>query len=358
MAMGIDELTCSLSRIAKAAIHERVFPGCVIGVVTAAGERLVLPFGRHTYDRDATAVRPDSIYDVASVTKAIPVSCAAVKALEQGTVALDARLVDRVPEYRAPGGERVTLWHLLTHTLDHGIRLSALKELPAGELLQAILDAGLRSEPGKVFAYANATSILLGMMVERIYGKPLDVVARELFFEPLGMSDTTFAPRSLPRERIVPTEDDSWRGGVVRGVVHDESAFVLRSIMTPGSAGLFSTAPDLLRFVEALLRSGSRGGMFTARTLERMGTNQVPHLATATGLGWELGRRDYMGDTCSDCTIGKTGFTGCVVMGDIRKRVGLVMLSNHTWPHRRADRSAIGRVRREVGEVVFMGQEG
>ncbi|MBD3316879.1 MAG: serine hydrolase [Chitinivibrionales bacterium] len=197
--------------------------------------------------------------------------------------------------------------------------------------------------------------MLLGLMVERIYQKPLDVLAREQFFEPLNMKSTTFSPEVLSLERIAPTEDDPWRGGVVRGVVHDESAFILRSKIVPGSAGLFSTTPDLLTFWDALLRvdDGGARGLFSEETLARMGTNQVGHLGTMTGLGWELARRDYMGDTCSDRTIGKTGFTGCVVMCDLLKRIGVVILANHTWPHRRSDRREIGRVRRAVGNLVF-----
>jgi CubicO group peptidase (beta-lactamase class C family) len=84
-----------------------------------------------------------------------------------------------------------------------------------------------------------------------------------------------------------------------------------------------------------------------------MCTDQVPHLEAVTGLGWELGRRDYLGDTCSGRTIGKTGFTGCVVVADMAKGVGLVILANHVWPRRRPGRSAINRVRREIGTVVF-----
>ena len=346
-----------LDTIIKTAIKENIFPGCVIGVVFRNGEKDLFPFGRFTYDSDAPEMREGTVFDVASITKAIPTSCLALKALETGKMKLDDALINWIPEYNNSYSGKVKIKHLLAHTLDFDFRLSACKDLPPQKILETIYTAELRSAPGSTFMYCNATSILLGILVELVFDRKLDTLAEELFFRPLGMNTTTFSPDSNALGEIVPTELDNWRGREIRGEIHDESAWVLKKIMVPGSAGVFSCVPDLLIFLEMLLNDGAYGSKqyFSPDTIKLMSTNQIRGIGASTGLGWELNQPEYMGSNCSARTIGKTGFTGCVAICDLEKGIGLTLLSNYTWPCRKDGKEQINKIRRQVADVVFGG---
>jgi CubicO group peptidase (beta-lactamase class C family) len=375
-----------------AAIGRRVFPGCALGWVEDARESIIT-LGRYTYDEGAAAVTEKSLFDCASVTKAIPVSALALWMIDRKAFGLDDSLVDFVPEYRGSFRESITVKHLLTHTLDFDFRLSECKGYTPEKLLDAILNVKMKTAPGEKFCYANATSILLGMLIEKASGKPLHVLAKEVFFDPLGMSDTTFYPEintvdSCSNSKIdnndsvatclnsrindndvvatclnsnidnnnivatcVPTEVDDWRGRAICGEVHDESAWTLRKIMTVGSAGMFSTVSDLLKFVRMLIDGWEP--FFSPKTIEAMHTNQIPNInGQCTGLGWEL-NQPYMGTNRTASTFGKTGFTGCAVIIDRPQKRGLVLLSNYTWPKRKPNRDLINEVRANIADLVF-----
>jgi CubicO group peptidase (beta-lactamase class C family) len=345
----------SCNRIINEAIQREIFPGCVIGIVTSAGERTVLPFGALRYDQDSPAVKECTIFDVASITKSIPTSTLALMALERELVTLHTPVIGLIPELQYRYREQITFAHLLTHTVDFRIQLSRYKDLPPEEILKNLYSAEIGRPPGTSFLYCNATSILLGLCVERLFKAQLDLCAEQYLFEPLGMYRTSFFPPDYLINDIAPTEIDSWRHGAIQGETHDESAWKLKKLMVPGSAGLFSTVPDLLNFLEMILGRGTRDGQFFLNpdTIERMSVNQIGEIHECTGLGWELHQRRYMGFASSKRTIGKTGFTGCVVMCDLEKGIGLVMLSNYTWPSRKKNSDVINAVRSAVADVVF-----
>ncbi len=332
-----------IKKIALHAIDEKVFPGCVVGVIKQ-GKRIVLPFGTYTYENGARSVNEDSIFDVASITKSIPTASLALLLIDRGELRLDDKLITYVAEFKNRDREQVLIRHLLTHTLDFDLKLSSLKDQEPDTILEHIFSARLKSKPGTTYAYVNATSVLLGLVIERVSKKPLSVFAAEEFFTPLGMKRTTFHPNLFPKEEIVPTEFDTWRGRVIQGEVHDESAYALSKKYIVGSAGLFSTVPDLLVFLEMLLQSGTYKGRtyFSARSIGRF-----------AGLGWELYQPSYMGDYCTEHTFGKTGFTGCVAICDVIRGIAFVMLSNYTYPKRKLDSEAIAAVRRKIADIVF-----
>ncbi len=344
-----------IAEIAHRAIRSKIFPGCVVGVTDTTGEMCVYPFGAQTYHNDALPVDCNTIYDVASITKAIPVSMLALQALEEGALRVNDPVSRFVPELGGPYREKISIHHLLTHTLDHGFRLSSLKDLPPSRILATILSGNLRNAPGAAFFYSNATSIILGIAVERCLGANLGELARERIFGPLDMHSTGFRPELFVKDRIAPTEIDSWRGGVVQGVVHDESAFRLRSILQPGSAGLFSTAPDLLQVLAALLNNGNLNGFQLLRpeTVLLIQKNQLDHIGHSAALGWELNQPRYMGSSHSMVAIGKTGFTGCVIICDFGRAKAIAFLSNYTYPRRKPDAAQINAIRAALADVVF-----
>ncbi|MDP4008453.1 MAG: serine hydrolase domain-containing protein [Candidatus Peregrinibacteria bacterium] len=308
-----------LPKVVEGAMNKGVFSACVIGVVEN-GLSDVRSFGEAC---------EDSIFDVASVTKVVPTSTLALKLIDEGRIKLDDKLIDYVPEFANSDRENVKIFHLLTQGLDYDFRLSDYKNLSADEILNVIFTTEFKSLPGEKYYYTNATSILLGLVVENVYGGALDEIATREIFEPLEMNDTSFHPEDLDFERIIATEFDDWRGREIRGEVHDESSWKLREKIVAGAAGVFSTAPDLLKFLEAILKK-----------------------ALPSSLGWETSK-PYMGDHHEN-RIGKTGFTGSVIMIDKALQKGLVILTNYTYPKRKPDLPK-GRndFFKEVANIIF-----
>lgn len=338
------------------AIRDRVFPGCVVGVVRSDGSREIYPFGHFTYEETSPAVDADTMYDTASITKSIPTASLALQLIQDGRLALTDRLIDYIPEFKNSDREKVLIKHLLTYTLDgYGLAARRLEAGTAAGLLELLMTRDFENPPGTVFKYTNIPAALLGLVIEKIYGTTLDVAADEHFFLPLRMTRTTFFPERFSPDTIPPTERDEWRG-LVQGVVHDESAYLCKKDgKITGHAGLFSTAPDLLTFLEMLLHRGTFRGVqyFSESIIEQIQTNQIPELGDFTGLGWELNQPRYMGHYCSPHTFGKTGFTGTLCVCDIGKGIGYVILSNRTFPVRPADSGAINGFRKKIGEILL-----
>jgi CubicO group peptidase (beta-lactamase class C family) len=330
--------------IVDSAIRDRIFPSCVVGVVTKSGERNIVARGNFTYESGAPEIEANSIFDIASISKSIPTSCLALQLIEQKKLRLDQPIIEFLPELKMSAREKITVQHLLTQALDWGFSLSSVKNKTADEILDTIFGAEFRYPPGVSASYSNATSILLGLVVERAAGQPLDILADEGFFQPLGMTRTSFHPEKFPLGEIAPTEIDAWRGRLLRGEIHDESAWKLRHKIIPGSAGVFSTAPDLLNFMEMLLRGGELNGRryFTPETIKQM----------SRGLGWDLNKPAFMGNR-SETIFGKTGFTGCMALGDLTQGKALVMLSNHIYPHRLQNYDKIHAVRGALANYFF-----
>jgi len=351
----MTDRSASLIAYLNACIENRLFPGCALGII-AHGERRIIVAGRLTYDQSSPPVTEETVYDVASITKAIPTSCLALALCDEGVLSLASRFIDVVPEFTGDFRENITIRHLLTHTLDFDFQLSAKKHLSPDAIIEAILGASFRTPPGSRFAYANATSVLLGLAVERASGMRLDEAAQYRFFAPLAMTRTSFFPASLFGVSIAPSEDDPWRGRIICGEVHDESAWALRPSVVAGSAGLFSTAPDLLKFIGMLLECGELNGrrFFARETVALMHANALPPaLGADAALGWELNQPVFMGTSATPATFGKTGFTGCAIVADPGRETGMVFLTNHTFPKRRDDRSAINAVRSTLADMVF-----
>ena len=337
------------------AIQEKVFPGCVVGVTNTQGNRIVVVEGTTTYETSAKQIHTDSIFDVASVTKSIPTACLALKLIESGRLKVTDKVCDYLPDLQNPHREQILIWHLLTFTilLDLESPLSSHKHDAPEDILKLIYTTKLRHEPGAHYAYSNTPSILLGLVVEKIYGRSLPELAAEYFFQPLGMTDTSFTPLEL--QRVVPTEVDEERGGLLHGTVHDESAHALQKLFQPGCAGLFTTAPDLLLFLRMLLNRGTLEGhqYLKPETVELMHTNQIANLSQSTGLGWELNQPRYMGQYATTSTFGKNGFTGCLVVCDIQKGLAFAMLSNYVHPTRKPDATRINEVRRDIADIIL-----
>ena len=318
-----------------------MFPGCVVGVVSSGGDREIFPFGRFTYESGSPEVREDTIYDLASITKSIPLASLALTLIAERNLNLNEKVKAFIPELQNDHG--ATVEDLLRYRV-RGPRLSHLRFRTHEEIRTHVFEHGFDGPPGES-EYANVPAYVLGFAVERIGGESLATLGHKYFFEPLKMERTNFFPE---RSACAPTEIQD--GKVIQGIVHDESARVFaKAGRTVGQAGLFSTAGDLLNFVETLFRkSGFRKsgpGFMKSRF-------SVIAEGAEAGLGWEV-NDGHRKSIIPKGTFGKTGFPGTSVVVDRAKGKALVILSNRTYPRRHADSSAINSFRCDIADIVF-----
>lgn len=337
-----------VSRLCEQAIKDRIFSGCVVGCQVGKTQQ-IWAYGQDDYHEHGSPMHAKRVFDIASLTKVFPVSTLALRAIVRKELELHAPVASFIPEFAKHHGPEATIFHLLTHSLDYRFPLSQLKDLPAPELFQKLCAHPFQVAPGSLFNYGNAASILLGVVLNQLYGLSLQELAQKHIFEPLGLNDSGWNPLThIPLERIVPTEHCPWRAGLVRGSVHDESAHTLQALGPVGSAGMFSTVPDVMRFMEWVLDSPELLALITQ--------NALPHLpGQCTGLGWELANPRFMGGAAGARTFGKTGFTGQSIVADPEKRRVLVLLSNFTWPQREKTPDRIYTVRAQLADC-FLGK--
>lgn len=345
-----------ISEIINKGIKDKVFPGAVVGIIKD-GRKEIFSFGRFTYNESSPFVKDDTVYDVASVTKSIPTSCLLLSLADKGIVKLEDPFVNYLPKLdNSPGKDKILIKHLLTYTVDiDAPAMSSLRNISPDEIVNTISKARLKSPAGTKFVYANSTALLIGLLLRELTGKMIDDLAEEYFFEPLKMDRSTFHPlKILKKEEIAPTEICDWRNRPIQGEVHDESSFVLQKKYFFGVAGLFSTAPDILLFLEMLLNNGKKDGrrFFSEDMIKSMRINQLAEIGECAGLGWKLNQLAFMGQ-CSADTCGIAGFTGPFVLWNELKGMGLVMLTNRTYPKRPPDNFAINKIRKTLADVVF-----
>src|SRR3989344_1607067 len=317
-----------VSKRIEKAIAEKVFPGCVIGTLRK-GEHEVQAFGNVTYESGSPRVEEDTVYDVASVTKSIPMASLASSFINEGKLALDERVRTSLPELNNDHG--TTIEDLLRYRV-HGVQLSKLRYKTFEEIRTHALEHGFDGPPGES-VYTNMPAFILGLILEKVGNASLGALAHRNFFEPLEMNETTFFPSP---ELCAPTEIDE--RGEVRGLPHDESAYVFaKTRRAVGHAGLFSTAPDLLHFLEALL------------------AGNYPFIVEGAeeGLGWQVNDANFMGRYTRPKTFGKTGFTGTSVLCDIPRATALVIISNRTYPKRPQTTDAINAFRRDIADIIL-----
>lgn len=320
------------ARVGKA-LDERVFPGCVIGVVRSNGERELLVAGKSIYGPEGRAVDEDTVYDLASITKSIPTASLALSLISEGKLRLEDEVNKYLPELKNDHG--ATIEYLLTYRV-HGTQLSRLKDKTPDEFIAYVFSNGFDGLHGKS-NYMNLPAFLLSLILERIDSESLDALAQKHFFAPLHMNKTTFFPATFPYMEIAPTEIDR-QGREIRSVVHDESTRVFANVgKTVGHAGLFSTAPDLLTFLGALLS----------------GKYQYIVAGAEKGLGWQVNDPSFMGQYAGSRVFGKTGFTGTSVVCDIKRGIAFVILSNRTYPKRPLNSRAINSFRRDIADILL-----
>ncbi|NIJ10050.1 CubicO group peptidase (beta-lactamase class C family) [Saccharomonospora amisosensis] len=281
-------------------------------------------------------VRPDTIFDLASVTKLFT-SIAVLQLVERDQVELDAPVARYLPEFGVNGKATITVRQLLTHTSGLEPFLPLWRDWPdKPSRIRAVMRVRPQSPPGSGYTYSDLNLITLGVLVERLTGSSLDAVIAERITGPLGMTDTGFNPPANKVRRIAATEFQTEPArGMLRGEVHDENAWSLGGVA--GHAGIFSTASDLAVLGQALLNGGAYAGkrILDEQSVRLMLTNHNDRFPeNAHGLGFELDQIWYMGGLTSPRTAGHTGYTGTSLVIDPLSRSIAILLTNRVHPKR------------------------
>ena len=329
-----------LNNLIQEFIEDGAFPGAnyvlVVGDKSyygSLGKKALFP---NVEDNDI-----DTLYDMASVSKVVSTTTCILKLMEAGKIRLYSKVSSYLPRFKH---ENITVFNLLTHTsgMQEGIS-NCTTATSKEEVLDRLYSYDLKYEVSKHIIYSDLNYIMLGEIVETITGKSLDEYAKEVVFDPLEMYDTGYKP--IDKLRCAPTEDrnDETYRGIVRGDVHDETAYACGGVA--GHAGVFSTVKDLEHFIRMILNKGTYNGkrILSDVVIDRLFVPQVSEEHdliehnNRRGLGWIVNSQcSSAGDfTSYDDTILHTGFTGTNIWIDRKNNVGFSLLTNRVHPTRK-----------------------
>ena len=343
-------------------IRRGAFPGAVLIVGRRDTVLFAKGYGRFTWS--ATAPRPDpdsTIWDLASLTKVVGTTTALMLLVERGAVRLDTPVVAYLPEFAGAGTAPITVRHLLTHT--SGLRPTlplATAARDKDEALRLVLATTPTGLVGARVIYSDLNAILLGEIVRRRGGEPLEMFVTREVLQPLGMRQTMYRPPRALRPRIVPT--NLWRGHPIAGEVNDPSAHKLGGVA--GHAGLFGTGADLARFARFVLARGvapdaHRRRLLRAETVDAFTARAVParNGASARSLGWQALPTDETvssaGTLFGPRSFGHTGWTGTSLWIDPDRDLFVILLTNRAFaPRSRTSFTVLKQVRGAVADAA------
>jgi serine-type D-Ala-D-Ala carboxypeptidase len=314
-------------------IAHAAFPAASIAV-TCRGKLVALKaFGHFTYEPGSPPVTVATVFDLASVSKAVTTTSMAMILYERGLIDLEAPVVSIVPEFV---GSDVRRGDVTVHTLlAHASGLPAyeklfLKAKTRDELLAAAFATPLTADPGTRAEYSDIGFIILATALERVADESLDRFCQREIFGPLGMLHTAFNPPAAWRAAIPPTADDrSFRKRIIQGEVQDENASVVGGVA--GHAGLFATAEDLGTFSHVLLQGGRP--LLRPETLALFARRETAPAGTSRALGWDTpASPSQSGKYFSPHSFGHLGYTGTSLWIDPERQLSITLLTNRTWP--------------------------
>ena len=377
----------TIEPLVKQEIDAKRLPGAV--VLVGRGERIVWQkvIGNRAVEPKTEPMTADTIFDLASLTKVVATTTAAMILIEEGKIRLSDRVAAFIPGFERYDKGNITIRHLMTHM--SGLRPDVdLGDMWLGydKAIELAIEEVPTAPAGERFVYSDIGYFLLGDIVRRVSGQPLDEFTRDRIFRPLGMRDTTFKPPAALLPRIAPTENCTpygWpcdtfdsrevapaqgkpgdsrevapaqgkpvdlregqsahgRGEMrmLRGVVHDPTARRMAGVA--GHAGLFSTAADLSIFVRMLLNGGSYNGVriLSPLAVDRMITPSTPAgERNVRGLGWDMDSSfsSNRGELLPIGSYGHTGWTGTSLWIDPATKLFVVFLSNRNHPDGKGD---------------------
>jgi CubicO group peptidase (beta-lactamase class C family) len=324
--------------VVQAQIQAGHIPGAMV-LVGAHGRTVYRAvFGAQSLEPALEPLSADDIFDLASLTKVVATTTAVMQLVEAGRLDLDKPVAAYWPAFAANGKAEITVRELLTHTsgLRPDLDLSSDWRGEDAALLGASAERPIRP-PGAAFLYSDINFIVLGELVRRVSGEPLDVYVQRHIFQPLRMVDTGFTPSDAQLARIVPTDRED--GQLRWGRVQDPTAYRMGGVA--GHAGLFSTADDLARFAQMLLQGGSLDGarILAPETVALMTRPATLPGGVRRGLGWDSASPYSAGMDAAfgPSAYGHTGYTGCSLWIDPSSKSFLILLTSRLHPDGHGD---------------------
>jgi len=361
-----------LDALVADALADSVSPGVVLAVARHGRFVRLRGYGKLDWSGSAGSADARSIYDLASLTKVVGTTTAAMILVEEGRVNLDLPVADYLPWWTAGDAtkEEVTVRHLLLHRAGLPPFRPFYLEMEGRDAYRtAISQVALDYEPGTQTVYSDIGAMTVAFIIEQVSGQGLDEFLTERVWDPLGMRDTRFRPADDLKDRIAPTEVDTlFRNTHVHGVVHDENAYAIGGVA--GHAGLFSTAADLAVLAQTLLDGGRVAGCDREHSDDDGADSDgpVPEDADASksicaagvagsvrlvseetvdaftrrfdsrasrALGWDTpSGQSSAGDYFTPSAFGHTGFTGTSIWIDPELDMFVVLLTNRVNPTR------------------------
>ncbi|MBK95821.1 MAG: esterase [Planctomycetaceae bacterium] len=343
-----------IETIVKKGIKDGKMPGAV--VVIADHDKVLYrrAFGNRQVEPVAEPMTLDTVFDLASLTKPIATTTSVMKLIDEGKLSLRANVSEYLPAFGQHGKDVITVEDLLLH-VGGLIPDNSLNDYRNGVEMswKNICELKPITKRGTRFTYTDVGFIVLGKLVEKVSGQTLDDFAQADVFQPLEMSETSFNPRAELRKRAAPTEqrDGKW----LKGEVHDPRAHLLNGVA--GHAGLFSTADDLTRYGQQMLRLAMGNERlpfgpktFSVMTRPRSVERDSKVIGTRT-YGWDH-RSPFSsnrGDQFSDSAFGHGGFTGTVMWIDPEKDRVFIFLSNRLHPD---GNGSVNRIAGEIASII------
>ncbi len=329
-------------KIIRQEIRSGRIPGAVL--IIGSSDKVILgkAYGNRAIKPKKQPMTVDTIFDLASLTKVIATTTAVMKLVEDGKLNLDDRISQYWPEFGTNGKEDITVRHLLTHY--SGLRADLPLEpdwFGHETALKMIIGEKPVDPAGSKFIYSDINFEILGELVGKISGEPLDAYCSENIFRPIGMKNTFFNPKKSLQACIAPTQyTKGKKGRMLCGEVHDPAAGRMEGIA--GHAGLFSTAGDLSIFAKMLLEGGTLSGVriLNASTVEMMTLPQSPpDQKPLRGLGWSIdaplaANREILLPVGS---YGHKGYTGTLIWIDPVSDTYIILLTNRVHPYGKGD---------------------
>ena len=342
----------SIDRIVQRGIKAGGYPGASVVIGRRGYAVFQKGFGKIGWTTSSARVSSDrTIYDLASLTKVVGTTTAAMILFDQGKLDLDAPVHTYLPAFSGGAKDSVTVRQLLTHRsgLPAGRDLWRIARTPE-EARAAVLATDLTCRPGQCFIYSDLGADVLGFVIEAVAGESLDHFLHDRVFEPLGMNDTFFKPADSVTYRVAPTEIAPPRGYPIRGEVHDENAYALGGVA--GHAGLFSTAADLSIFAQMMLNRGEYNGVrIVSDSVVALFTKRT---AGTRALGWDTGDgTGGAGKFLDSRAYGHTGYTGTSIWLDPDREMFVLLLTNRVHAARaRRPAKVISDVRADLADAA------
>ena len=346
-----------IRQLVAKAIEDTVFPG--VEIFFAQGEEILYHecFGTYDIHNASAALEKCSIFDLASLTKPIATSAAIVHLVDNKKLTFHEPLTKIIPEFFSHEKKKITLLHLLTHTSG----LPAWKDLysPCFDKhlgWKKLCNCTLDSPPGQKVIYSCLGFLVLSEIVRRISGMSLSDYCQRHIFGPIQAEQLRFRPGENCK-KIVPTAYCPLRRRYLRGIVHDENAYLFDE--EGGNAGLFGTVRNIYKFCRMIFGEGTINGetILSQQAVRYWTKNHLPKHLVPRALGWDINSRREEYRSCGEKMpingLGHTGFTGTSLWIDKRTELVVIILSNRVNISREGNLALMSAFRPRIHDMLF-----